>query len=285
MMTMRPRLRSTSSTTTCCTETAPNRKLSIDRIATYSLSFTPSGGSDKIVSVKFIKKYIHIAKSMKPALTDDANEMIAEAYADLRQFEQQQEDMARTQPITVRALETMIRLATAHAKGRMSRTVDVIDAEAAIELVQFAYFKRIMEKPKKRRTRFEEEGEGEEEEGDEMDVDEDEVIPKSKQRKAVADAAGDGPDLETEKSGKSSQKRTTTITTVREMDAEQFKKFKSLLNTLFQKTLAQQLNVSEIYSKIKEEDAEMDRAAIDWALDRMQTDNQVFVADGIVYLI
>lgn len=245
--------------------------------------FGSSDHSDKIVSVKFIKKYIHIAKSMKPSLTDDANELIAEAYADLRQFEQQQEDMARTQPITVRALETMIRLATAHAKGRMSRTVDLIDAEAAIELVQFAYFKRVIEKPKKRPTRFEEEGE---EEDEEMDVDdEDEVIPKRKQRKAVADAAGDGPAVEAEGTVKSSQKRTTTITPVREMDDEQFTKFKKLLNALFQKDLAQQLNVSQIYSMIKEEDAVMDQAAIDWALDRMQTENQVFVADGIVYLI
>jgi DNA replication licensing factor MCM3 len=37
----------------------------------------------------------------------------------------------------------MIRLSTAHAKARLSRTVDIEDAQAAIELVQFAYFKKV----------------------------------------------------------------------------------------------------------------------------------------------
>jgi DNA replication licensing factor MCM3 len=41
-------------------------------------------------------------------------------------------------------LETLIRLSTAHAKARLSRTVDIEDAQAAIELVQFAYFKKVV---------------------------------------------------------------------------------------------------------------------------------------------
>lgn len=37
----------------------------------------------------------------------------------------------------------MIRLATAHAKCRMSKTVDPEDSEVAIDLVQFAIFKKV----------------------------------------------------------------------------------------------------------------------------------------------
>lgn len=51
----------------------------------------------------------------------------------------------QTSPVTARTLETLIRLSTAHAKARMNKTVDLQDAEAALELVQFAYFKKVGE--------------------------------------------------------------------------------------------------------------------------------------------
>jgi DNA replication licensing factor MCM3 len=53
--------------------------------------------------------------------------------------------------LTARTLETLIRLATAHAKARLSPKVQVGDAKAAEEIMRFALFKEVLKR--QRRTR------------------------------------------------------------------------------------------------------------------------------------
>jgi DNA replication licensing factor MCM3 len=90
------------------------------------------------LSVAFLKKYISFAKNRprKPQLTTDAADHIASEYAEWRK--RAFEDRNATLPVTARTLETMIRLATAHAKMRLGAEVSRADAEAALEVMRFA---------------------------------------------------------------------------------------------------------------------------------------------------
>lgn len=77
-------------------------------------------------------------------------------------------------PVTARQLETLIRLSTAIAKTRFSKTVDRVDAEKAYHLLHFACFKEIpkvrlaYEMSKKKRDHTTGDGD------DEMEIDEEE---------------------------------------------------------------------------------------------------------------
>lgn len=114
-----------------------------------------SGKKPEILSIPFMKKYIQYAKTrVKPVLTQDASDRIAEIYVGLRNDEMEG-NQRRTSPLTVRTLETIIRLATAHAKARLSSRVDDQDAVAAEAILRFALFKEVVEdesRKKRRRT-------------------------------------------------------------------------------------------------------------------------------------
>merc|ERR1719419_1115709 len=139
--------------------------------------------TDKIVSVQFMKKYIHIAKCIKPTLTEAACELLADEYANLRS-DDFEDGVARTQTVTARALETLIRLSTAHAKARLSKTVEVEDAELAIELVQFAYFKKVLDKGKRRKSHESE---------SEDDVEEQEEVPETASKRKRSEEGEETP--------------------------------------------------------------------------------------------
>uniref|UniRef100_A0A6I8PPR7 DNA replication licensing factor MCM3 n=1 Tax=Ornithorhynchus anatinus TaxID=9258 RepID=A0A6I8PPR7_ORNAN len=127
----------------------------------------PGRRREKTVSAAFMRKYIHVAKIVKPVLTPEAAGYIADEYSRLRGQDSPSDDVARTSPVTARTLETLIRLSAAHAKARMSKTVELRDAESAVELVQYAYFKKVLEKEKKRKKNPEGDEEEEEEEEEE----------------------------------------------------------------------------------------------------------------------
>lgn len=93
--------------------------------------------SNDILQHEFLRKYLHFAKTrMRPELTEGAREFIANRYAEMRCRQDE-----RTLPVTARTLETVIRLATAHAKARLSSQVEASpDCEAAMDVLSFALY-------------------------------------------------------------------------------------------------------------------------------------------------
>ncbi|KAL1567464.1 DNA replication licensing factor MCM3 2 [Salvia divinorum] len=91
------------------------------------------------LTINFLKKYINYAKRFQPKLTDEASEHIATTYAELRNASSSVKT-GGTLPITARTLETIIRLSTAHAKLKLRQQVLKSDAEAAIQVLNFAIY-------------------------------------------------------------------------------------------------------------------------------------------------
>ncbi|XP_020289974.1 DNA replication licensing factor Mcm3 [Pseudomyrmex gracilis] len=257
--------------------------------------------NDQILTVQFMRKYIHIARCMKPRLTEEASSVIAEEYSKLRSEDIVESDVARTQPVTARTLETLIRLATAHAKARLSKYVESEDAHAAIELVQYAYFKRVLEKDKRKRRRHD------------SNVSEDEVEEsrQTKRKKTTRntddpyeyDSDDDHIEVATRITRARSQKSTTTqkSTSPSPMETESAQTsvpekptitedrlaiFKSSLNKLFQDRRIQMIPLREVTDYLNTERAlNFTSNEIDAAINAMTDANQIMAADDNIFLI
>lgn len=145
--------------------------------------------SNNILSIPFLKKYVQYAKQrVQPVLTKGASDYIVTTYSSLRN-DLIGNNQRNTAPITARTLETLIRLATAHAKVRLSKTVDVKDAKVAEELLRYALFKEVAKKTKKRQktTSIVDSQEEEEDESDaEMENPDNEIMPRESTRRTRA---------------------------------------------------------------------------------------------------
>merc|ERR1719225_1886124 len=243
--------------------------------------------SDKIVSVQFMRKYIHIAKCIKPVLTDAACSMLADEYANLRcnDFES---GIARTQTVTARALETLIRLSTAHAKARLSKQVEEEDAEMAIELVQFAYFKKVLGK-KSKKSRGGEESESEEEVDDVMPSRRD---TPSKRKRSEEEEAVETPSKQSRREAAAGEAATVLqsepLPTAVALDENRYNFFMELLNKcITEKFQAQELEISVIRKFFAKEEKKkpFSNDEIDACLEKMAEENKVMRSDDTVYII
>ncbi|XP_069832055.1 DNA replication licensing factor MCM3 isoform X2 [Dendropsophus ebraccatus] len=244
---------------------------------------------EKLISMEFMRKYIHVAKLFKPVLTPEAANYIAEEYARLRSQEQTSTDVARTSPVTARSLETLIRLSTAHAKVRMSKTVQLQDAEAAVELVQYAYFKKVLEKEKKRRKR-DEDSDTEEEENQEASTER----KSRKKRKTAAEGESHDPydfsDTEETtpdvRSPKTPTSRGAESSEKTGLSGERLRDFKAALLDTFKSVHAQSVAMPVLMESInKNNESPFSEGEVKAALELMEEANHIMVSENIVFLI
>lgn len=250
-----------------------------------------------------MRKYIHLAKCLKPKLSESACEVISNEYSRLRSQDMMEADVARTQPVTARTLETLIRLSTAHAKARMAKTVSVEDAHAAIELVQFAYFKKVLEKEKRKRHRSV--GSSDEEEvatGTEAVG----TVGTTRSTKRVRTEQSNDSDSDSETMGVqpadagdlTRRDTISSVTTavaqppVEEMTIEavitneRLKIFQNRVQTAFRNIREQSIGLNELVRIVNQDLVEtFGDVEITAAIARMTDSNKIMLADDIVFLI
>jgi len=113
----------------------PN-KAQDDAIATHVLNMHQKKGAKSAVDRELFRKYVAYAKQkIEPALTESSVDEIKNFYVKLRNM--QSSGDSNSIAISARQLQGLVRLAEAHAKSRLSLTVEKEDSQVAIRLTNY----------------------------------------------------------------------------------------------------------------------------------------------------
>ncbi|KAF7723670.1 MCM DNA helicase complex subunit [Apophysomyces ossiformis] len=246
-----------------------------------------STSAPKVLKTSFLKKYIFYVKNrIRPVLTKKATEAIINEYTSLRN-DKDENSIKKTAPVTPRTLETLIRLATAHAKARLSNQVQEKDARAATDILRVAMFKEVIRTKKTKRRKMdvdaatqseseEEEGESENDNMDE-DAEEEEAAPEgSSTAEAMKVADVEAMDEDTD---------TATISDAR------LKFFRERVNLLINNQQfgdGAECGFDELYAAVNStlsNNEAFSVAEADAALKAMSEANQIMYTDGVAYVI
>jgi replicative DNA helicase Mcm len=106
--------------------------IDVDEIITRSDLIKP------VYTIEMLRKYVAYSKRITPIMTDEAREIITNSYLRIRKMG----NGGNSVPITARQLEAFVRLSEASAKMRLSSTVTDVDANRAVDLVEY-YLRKI----------------------------------------------------------------------------------------------------------------------------------------------
>ncbi|NCN51569.1 minichromosome maintenance protein MCM [archaeon] len=108
------------------------------KVADHILEEHQREAKEMLVDKNLFRKYIAYARQrVQPKLTDEAVKKMKDFYVGLRNRPMIEGQEMRTIPISARQLNSLIRMAEATAKLRMSEKVEEEDAEIAINLLKY----------------------------------------------------------------------------------------------------------------------------------------------------
>lgn len=115
----------------------PNKERD-ENIASHVLHEHKQDTHHETIDRELLRKYIAYSRQRyNPILSEEAMAEIKTFYVSLRNQPSVNDEVMKPIPISARQLEALIRLAEATARIRLSKTVDLADARAAIELMKF----------------------------------------------------------------------------------------------------------------------------------------------------
>ncbi|KAK1754846.1 MCM2/3/5 family-domain-containing protein [Echria macrotheca] len=95
--------------------------------------------ANDVLPIEFLTSYISYARAnIHPSITPEAGRELVESYVDMRKLGQDVRAAEKRITATTRQLESMIRLAEAHAKMRLSELVTADDVKEAVRLIKSA---------------------------------------------------------------------------------------------------------------------------------------------------
>ncbi|KAL5117005.1 MCM DNA helicase complex subunit [Pleosporales sp. CAS-2024a] len=116
-----------------------DRRLARHLVGMY-LEDTPDNASkNEVLPIEFLTAYISYARAnIHPKITEPAQKALVDAYVAMRALGADVRSQERRITATTRQLESMIRLAEAHAKMRLSEEVSADDVNEAVRLIKSA---------------------------------------------------------------------------------------------------------------------------------------------------